>query len=412
MSLRKNWIPVLLGCVLGRIVGIAAVFARNRTLNQATSQRVRRPKSEVEGELHLLLFSCAKPFAFRSITSLIMLLCFSTTVIAQDSLSLFTETDMLSLFTRIESVIQKKESKWRLEKKIIHSSQALFTWSSDEGSVLVSIAITGNVDASKAYFKEETSKFEKGIDTKVSRTELKGLGDESYLWSRHNDLGHSSVLFRKGEAVVRVFAPSSETAKRFAQYVADRIPPSGRNDESQVALTIEQALSKLNQFVGQWELTYDIPNWRKKRPDPIIPITPLMSDDGSREITIVRSDSNTISFSFSASVLNIATGKTATESCRIKLKYDAQSNKYLLTITPSFGMAITDLPLSYSENVFSGAGSSFAVTKDKEFDKRVKEMKIPARASIILSKEGEHIWEIKAGQLLLPAYGFTFSRKR
>lgn len=333
-----------------------------------------------------------------------MLLCFSTVVVAQDG---------LSLFTRIESVTQRKEPKWNLEKKTIYDTLLSIQWSSDEGRVLVTLAITQSDEGSKAEYKKNVSEFEEGMDAKVSRTEWKALGDEGYLWIGYNDRGMSSVFFRKDRVVVHVFAPSSEVAKRFAQHVADQIPPSNKNEDSQAALTIDQALNKLNQLVGQWEMAYDILNWGKKRSDPIMPSSLLTTDDGAIDITIVRSDPTTISFSFSASVLYIAAAaKTTTESCKVKLKYDAQSKKYLLTITPSFGVAVADLPMTYSENVFSGTGRGFAVTRAKVTDKHSREANNPASASIILSKEGEHIWEIKAGQLLASHYRFAFTRKR
>jgi len=347
----------------------------------------------------------------KTIILLIVLLCFSTIVVAQDTLSMFTENDMLSLVTKIEIITQNKMPKWKLEEKTVYATLLSIRWSSDEGHVLVSLEIAQTVDVSKAEYKRIATEFGKGMDAKVSRTELTDLGDEGYLWSGYNDSGMSRVLFRKGEAVIRVFAPSPEVTKRFAQYVADRIPPVNKNSESQAALTIEEAHSKLNQFVGRWRVTYDIPNWGKTRSDPTMPKTPLRSEDSSREITIVRSDPTTISFSFSVSVLHIAAAKTTTESCEVKLKYDAQLNKYLLTIRPSFGVVVVDLPLGYSENVFSGTGRNFAATKGKGSIKRSKEMNLPASASIIFNKEGESIWEIKAGQLLMSQYIFAFSRK-
>ncbi|HEV2915300.1 MAG TPA: hypothetical protein VGX92_18620 [Pyrinomonadaceae bacterium] len=137
---------------------------------------------------------------------------------AQDKPSWLREVELLL----------RKEPRWRVQEVQALGVPELF----NETIILksgplradVSIGIRRSAEWAKDEFEQGRIAFT-DISRKTSRqSRLPDLGDDNYMLVGKKKR-NGSIFFRKDNVLVTVFAPSVETAKRFARYVADRIPP-------------------------------------------------------------------------------------------------------------------------------------------------------------------------------------------
>lgn len=156
---------------------------------------------------------------FISLTVGLLVLCCAVNVFAQDK---------PSWVTQVEDTFRQKERKWKIEDTIVRDEETFF----DESITLKSGGYRANVhltiwDSTKNaqdVFEAEAVAYDNTMGARVSKTRLANLGDENYIWPNLNRQGWTMIQFRKATVLVRVYAPSVATAKRFAQHVLARIP--------------------------------------------------------------------------------------------------------------------------------------------------------------------------------------------
>lgn len=149
---------------------------------------------------------------------LMIMLCVSTTVVAQDN---------TALFSRIENAIRQKAPNWKLEKMQIskNGKYVYYRWKSGRSSVTVlMLAHTSSEEVAKNFNAIVDDLEIHGLKMRMLRSSLQKLGDENYLWEGYYDKKVTGVYFRKGKVIVNVSASSIEMAKQFALHVADEIP--------------------------------------------------------------------------------------------------------------------------------------------------------------------------------------------
>ncbi|HVG32251.1 MAG TPA: hypothetical protein VM911_04195 [Pyrinomonadaceae bacterium] len=87
----------------------------------------------------------------------------------------------------------------------------------------ITITASPSEEWAKDGFEQERVAFSAILGKNARATRVPDLGDDNYMLAGRK---RTSLFFRKGKVTVKVFAPSVETAKRFARHVADKIPPS------------------------------------------------------------------------------------------------------------------------------------------------------------------------------------------
>ena len=87
----------------------------------------------------------------------------------------------------------------------------------------ITISASPSEEWAKDGFEQERIAFSSILEKHARAPRVPGLGDDNYMFVGRK---RSSLFFRQGRVLVKVFAPSVETAKRFARHVADKIPPS------------------------------------------------------------------------------------------------------------------------------------------------------------------------------------------
>jgi hypothetical protein len=129
---------------------------------------------------------------------------------------------------QIEDAFKRKELKWKIERTIIRNERSFFdesiTLKSGGYRAHVQLTIWDSAKNAQDVFEAEAIAFDNTMGSRVSKTKLKDFGDENYIWPNLNRDGWTMIEFRKGKVLVRVYAPSVATAKRFAQYVIGQIP--------------------------------------------------------------------------------------------------------------------------------------------------------------------------------------------
>jgi len=130
----------------------------------------------------------------------------------------------------VEQVFRENEPKWKVERTYINSGLGFFkediVFRNGKVQASVSIAIWEKVENAREAFRGESIAFDNITGKKMLKSRLQGLGEDSYMWTNRNSSAWPTIRFRRAGVIVEVFAPSVITAKRFAQYVSDRIPLS------------------------------------------------------------------------------------------------------------------------------------------------------------------------------------------
>jgi|GEM_PF-3380210 len=132
----------------------------------------------------------------------------------------------------VELVLQK-EPRWKIKE--IKFVPIVMPTVFNEAIVLnsgplrtdISISATPSEEWARDGFEQERIAYSDILGKTARAARVPGLGADNYMLVGKK---RTSLFFRQGNVMVKIFAPSVETAKRFARYVADRIPPS--NDSS------------------------------------------------------------------------------------------------------------------------------------------------------------------------------------
>jgi len=137
---------------------------------------------------------------------------------------------------QIESDIEQDKLNLRIRDQNYRSEgesiflYVVFLKIKDATAGMVQIDKYKNLENPKERFKFSVERFSLSSAKNIPKTELKNVGDEGYIWTYTN--GAATIMFRKGEIFINVFAPSEkisgvaseELAKTLAQYVDKNLP--------------------------------------------------------------------------------------------------------------------------------------------------------------------------------------------
>jgi hypothetical protein len=150
-------------------------------------------------------------------------------ILASSSLAQTANAQEKPVWLREVELVFQKEPRWKI-KEIKFTAVYLPTLFHEvivlkSGPLSAEITIDAHPSEEwvKDGFEQERIAFSDILGKHARATHVPGLGDDNYMFGGKK---RASIFFRQGKVTVKVFAPSVETAKRFARYVADRIPPS------------------------------------------------------------------------------------------------------------------------------------------------------------------------------------------
>ncbi len=155
-------------------------------------------------------------------------ICFSLLLIFTQAGSV---QDKPAFIAEIEQVFQEKAPGWKVESKIDQNGSAFFkqetVYKSGKAQAVVSITVWQREKDASDVFEASAIAFDNIAGVHKVKKSLPDLGDENYIWVNRGNNAWPTIHFRKGSVYVTLFAPSIAVAKRFARYVAERIPSSG-----------------------------------------------------------------------------------------------------------------------------------------------------------------------------------------
>ena len=157
----------------------------------------------------------------RQVVSLMLILCFSNTIIAQEK---------PELITKIERIFREKEPAWKVERVYVKNASDPFHQSivfrSGRNQAAVDVSIWRREKDAQDVFTGESTAFGNTTGKRTVKSKLANLGDESYIWTNRDSTAWPTIKFRKGNINVTVFAPSVVVAKRFAKHVFEQMAAS------------------------------------------------------------------------------------------------------------------------------------------------------------------------------------------
>lgn len=145
---------------------------------------------------------------FLVFLSLLFLMCGSMTVLAQD---------FASLLNKVEKSIKGREPDWKLTKKELKGKEAIYQWESKKSGARLLIFYAASKEEAAEKLRTAMFRISVGPDA-----ELKGIGDEAYLWKGHGS-GFGTVRFRKSNVYIDIGAPSVVITESLARSTADLI---------------------------------------------------------------------------------------------------------------------------------------------------------------------------------------------
>ena len=153
--------------------------------------------------------------------AVILAICIGTAVAVQDRPLWVSQLDVL---------FQKQQPEWTIADKGVQNINGYFheviKLKSGRRRVEVSIDILESPEQAKEQFEGEKIAFTNILEKDAVKSSLDGLGDENFVFTGKRERKHSNVFLIQGNVVLKVFAPSAETAKRLTRYVVALIPPS------------------------------------------------------------------------------------------------------------------------------------------------------------------------------------------
>lgn len=127
----------------------------------------------------------------------------------------------------VENALRQNET-WKLDRKSARDAKDYFEYNFElkSGERITNIQIQILKDASdiEKRFAETVENLTNGMGRFSTRTKLKNLGDEAFMWINVNKNGWTMLRLRKREIFVEVFSLSEEAAKSFARKSAEQIP--------------------------------------------------------------------------------------------------------------------------------------------------------------------------------------------
>lgn len=147
-----------------------------------------------------------------------MLFCFS--------LSGFAQTKP-TWIDAVETKLKQNET-WKLERKSERNAGGFFEYNFElkSGALIVNVQIQVLKDAEniEKRFNETVENLTNGMGRFSTRTRIKDVGDEAFMWVNVNKDGWTMIWFRKREVFVEIFSLSEEAAPLFAKDVLEQIP--------------------------------------------------------------------------------------------------------------------------------------------------------------------------------------------
>lgn len=142
-----------------------------------------------------------------------------------------------SWITQVEIVLQEKERAWKISEKDTRGAGRYFheTIILRAGALRadISIDVLDSAELAREQFAGEEIAFTNILGKAAIKSKLEGLGDENFMFTgKKGPRKHGNIFFRQGNVLVKVFAPSSEIAKRFAKYVVNEMAPSNGRSQS------------------------------------------------------------------------------------------------------------------------------------------------------------------------------------
>lgn len=155
-----------------------------------------------------------------------------------------------SWVTQVERVLEEKEPRWRIAEKDVRNVRGYF----HEAIILksgafradVTITILESPERAAEQFEGERIAFTNILEKDAAKSTLEGLGDENFMFTGKGRRKYGNIFFKQGSVIVHVFAPAVETAKRFAKYVVDLMPPSGSRSRPNPRQRASRVASFLN----------------------------------------------------------------------------------------------------------------------------------------------------------------------
>ena len=127
--------------------------------------------------------------------------------------------------TSVEETVKKKETSWKIQKKIEYPQNDSYSYTLKSGTASASIEIAAYrvITNPEETFAGQVTVFDNTMGKNMKKTELANFGNEAYIWTGSKG-AYTTIKFRKGNVFVDIFAPTEKTARRFAQYVFEQIP--------------------------------------------------------------------------------------------------------------------------------------------------------------------------------------------
>ena len=143
-----------------------------------------------------------------------------------------TAQEKPELFSRIERAFHEKEPAWKVER-VLSGQQSdpikqSIVFRSRKGQASVEINIWKRTQDAHDVFGGQSLAFHNSFGKKKVKRSLPLVGDENYVWTNPGSSARPMMMFRKGNIIVSIFAPTLTIAKRFAQYVLDEIAATNK----------------------------------------------------------------------------------------------------------------------------------------------------------------------------------------
>ncbi len=149
------------------------------------------------------------------------------TLIFGFSLSCFAQ-NRTAWIDALENKFGQEETVWKLDIKSERSASEYYEYDFNlkNGAQIVNIQIQILKDSSniEKKFAETVENLTNGMGRFSTRTKLKDLGDEAFMWVNVNKNGWTMIRFRKSNVFVEIFSLSDEAARVFAKDVLEQIP--------------------------------------------------------------------------------------------------------------------------------------------------------------------------------------------
>jgi len=140
----------------------------------------------------------------------------------------FAQDLELSFYNKLSALIKEKEPDWTLHRKAILQNRVIIQWVKGQERALIYAAFLSSEEESQKHLRTRLKDHEELPESKFTKSELMGFGDETYLLRYGNGDNRAMILSRKGDQVIEVDGPSEDVAKRFAQHVVGLIPEKKR----------------------------------------------------------------------------------------------------------------------------------------------------------------------------------------